>query len=203
MSDSATFEKMPPPQKTSAQLVAVSVWVLGIALLFQFSIFPSTHDTWLLLWYQLTAYGLLALPVIVFRSNMSAWFQFAKYQVLGGCLLVAAAMTYAEISLHREPIQLLTLTIRMVVTGVIEELVFRGFIYDKTAILTKRILTIFVVNTLLFTAFHVPAVLAQHENGLVLLEYAILGTIFCVLKLTSKSLTLPTLLHIALNVASV
>lgn len=78
-----------------------------------------------------------------------------------------------------------------------------GFIYDKTAILTKRILTIFVVNALLFTAFHVPAALAQQENGLVLLEYAILSIVFCVLRLPLKGLTLPALVRIALNVASV
>jgi membrane protease YdiL (CAAX protease family) len=134
--------------------------------------------------------------------------------IVGGALviegLILNLLKYGAITIHS--IDAVTtyglggLAILTLVTSFTEELLCRGFLYDRLNRVIKSSFASALISALLFTAYHLPILVMMHKfTGTTLVIFLsstmILGTINGIVYGQSKSLTGPILVHFLWNMA--
>lgn len=181
---------------------AAVLYVLLISYLSQFMIFPAIRDIWMATSVQIAIYLLAAIPFLFVNFSLLRLFRTSNTQIIIGIVLVVLAMMFAMIEQDRNISTVLHTLLRQSVTGVVEELIFRGYIWQKSSELSNSTVTIILINVISFTIVHIPMVIAHNQSMLFLLGIAIIGAVLAIVRYTYKNLTLPSFLHTAINISA-
>lgn len=180
------------------QVAAVYIFVVAVATAFLFFVPARGPGTSVIS--HILINSLFLMPVILLMPSVWRLYRANAYQWVGGGALVVIAILYAYLSGPANS-YLFEGIVRHMVTGIAEEVVFRGYIYTRLAAVIKSTSLNIVVNGLLFVAFHIPLVIASGQEWWVLLPVAGWGILYCTLRQTSKGLTLPSSVHAAANIS--
>jgi membrane protease YdiL (CAAX protease family) len=175
------------------------LWTCGIASTFLFVIYPRVvgANPWWSAVAQVLAYGMIALPILVFSRETFALYRASHRQWLLSAALLILGGSYAYWIQRVSEGELLRDLIRLLATGFVEELVFRGYIFSAIRRVTKNLVAVVAVNIGLFCLYHIPAAIYQHQvNPAQFAAYAIFALVACVVRIVSKRLVIPTGLHI-------
>lgn len=177
------------------------VWVTIVAILGVFLLFPRIHSTWVLSGAQALLYFAMVLPILVWSRNTFRDFASPKWQRLVAVLLVAGSLVVPA-AIQHQGIALIGIVVRVGATAVGEEIIFRGFIWDRTRRAGWGAPLAIAVNVVAFALWHIPSMLAGYSSASVS-AFAVLllvGLILCVLRLVTGSLILPTAAHFAIDI---
>jgi hypothetical protein len=175
------------------QAGALFVWITLVAIVGVLVIYPRIHYTWILTTAQVLLYFTMVLPILVWARNTFHDFASPRWQRFVALLLVAVSLIAAAVVQHYG-IELIGVAFRMGVTAVSEELIFRGFIWDRMKHAGWGTPLIIVVNVVAFTLWHIPAMLTGNSQASVG-GFAVLlltGLALCILRLVTRSLTSPS-----------
>jgi membrane protease YdiL (CAAX protease family) len=187
------------------QAAAFYAWVIAIVTLAQLLLYPvlrdHLHSRWALLGVQLGIYLLLVAPVALWFPQTLTLLRAPTWQICLGVVVAAAALAYQAAEHHAGAVELVYLAVTFGPVGFIEELLFRGFIWDRCREAGLGPVLVVVVNAVTFALWHVPAVLSDH-GGLTELAYdAGLGLALSLVRLWSGNTTLGGLLHAAWDIS--
>lgn len=185
----------------SLQIFAAVIYVLGLAAFAQFFIYPQVHDAWIGALVQIFFYVLLALPFVFVRPRLLRLFRGTRPQVVFGVILILAAIIFAIVIDHQPAPHIINNFVRQVFTGPIEELIFRGFIWEQSLQLTKNYLAVGAINIICFFAIHIPYAVAEHQDWTFCAGVLVFAGIMCLIRLKTKNLVLGSLTHIAVNLS--
>lgn len=177
------------------------VWVTLVAILGVFLLFPRIHHSWVLTGTQVLLYFAMVLPILVWAPKTFRDFASPNWQRLAALLLAAGSLGAAA-ALQHQGIELFAAVIRVGVTAVGEEIIFRGFIWDQTRRAGWGMPLLIVANVIAFALWHIPSMLAGYSS-LSVGAFAVLllvGLILCVLRLVTRSLILPAAVHFAIDI---
>jgi membrane protease YdiL (CAAX protease family) len=183
------------------QAAALFAWATLVAVLTDLVIYPRIHSTWILTITQVLVYCAMILPILLWARNTFHDFASPRWQRLAAVLLVAVSLIVAAVVAHHE-IEWIGTVVRVGAAAVGEELIFRGFIWERTRRAGWGAPLVIAVNVVAFTLWHIPSVLAGLNSASVG-TFAILllvGLILCVLRLATRSLILPTAAHFAIDI---
>ena len=178
------------------------VWVTVVAILGVFMVFPRIHDTWSLTTAQVLLYFAMVLPILVWSRSTFRDFTAPKWQRLAALSLVAGSLGIAAAVQH-QGIELIGAFVRVGVTAVGEEVIFRGFIWDRMNRAGWRTPLLIAVNVIAFALWHIPSILAGYSSGSVgaFAVLLLVGLILCTLRLVTRSLILPSAVHFAIDIS--
>ena len=183
------------------QACALFVWVTLVAILGVFVVYPNIHSVWILTTAQVFLYFTMVLPILVLARNTFQDFASPQWQRLAALVLVAVSLIVAALVQH-DGIELIGIAFRVGVTAVSEELIFRGFIWDRMKRAGWSTALIIALNVISFTLWHVPAMLTGISQASVG-SFALLlltGLVLSILRLLTRSLILPTAAHFAIDI---
>jgi membrane protease YdiL (CAAX protease family) len=183
------------------QAAALFMWVTLVAVLGIFVLYPRIHATWLLTAAQVLLYFAMVLPILVWARTVFQDFTSPLWQRFAALLLVAGSLIIATV-VHHYRIELIGIVIRVGVTAISEELIFRGFIWDRMKSAGWGAPLTIVVNTSAFALWHIPAMLTGLSQASVgrLTVLLLAGLILCTLRQTTHSLILPIAAHFAIDI---
>lgn len=186
-----------------AALLAV-IWVLLTSVVAQFYLYPRLPESWGI-WtvagIQILVYGLSAVPILMLMPHVLKLFRAPKTQVIVGLSVIALAVGYALVLVGTFPAMVFNNFVRYVVTAVVEEAIFRGFIWQKSLEAGKSVVFAYAFNIISFSLIHLPYILANNNPPVYLLISAAIGALLCVVRHKCKNLALPSMLHAAFNIA--
>lgn len=176
------------------------VWVTLVAIVTNFVLFPRIHSAWALTVVQVLTYGVLVLPVLMWARSTFRDFASPRWQRVAAVLLVIISLIVGSAVRHYG-IELIGIAVRAGATAVGEEVIFRGFIWDRTRRAGWSAPVVIAVNVVAFTLWHIPSMLAGFSPASVGTAVALLlvGLILCVLRLVTRSLILPVAAHFAID----
>ena len=177
------------------------VWVTIVAILGVFLLFPRIHSTWVLTGTQVLLYFAMVLPILVWSRTTFRDFASPKWQRQAAVLLAASSLVIAAVIQH-QGIELIGAVVRVGVTAVGEEIIFRGFIWDRTRRAGWGAPLAIAVNVVAFALWHIPSMLAGYSSASLaaFVVLCLVGLILCVLRLVTGSLILPTAAHFAIDI---
>lgn len=181
-------------------MTAVWVWVVLVAVT-TFHFLPRSLGPWQFTAAHVGTYLVSGLPVLLIAPLVVRKFAGGSRRGLViGLSLVVAAIAYAAVVLELSSEELLQLTIRMGVTAVVEEFVFRGYLWDRCVELLQESWKAVGLNTVLFVGSHLPVALTQGGGAAQLAGVTAFGVIFCLVRIKTRSLAAPILLHWAVDI---
>lgn len=173
------------------------VWAMVEVSVVLFGVYRASFAPWVAVIAQVLAYGVLVAPIWLLRWPLGAPVGGSSRLiglVVGGVVLaVAIAVTGSTHSPGFAARQV----VRFTATGVGEEILWRGAIWTCLTRATPRLAVVVTVDVALFVSWHVPSVLAGNATWSGLPMVAALGAVFCAARVASRSVELPSLLHIA------
>lgn len=181
-------------------LAAVETWVVLVAVVV-LVVVPVPPAPEAAAAVHVGSYVVAALPVVLARPQILCDFAARRGVVLVGGALLLAAIAYASLTSDRDAAALGLLVVRMAATAAAEELIFRGYLWDRTVELVGMSWRAVVLNVVLFTGSHVPLVLAQGNAVPTLAGVVVLGAVFCLARATTGTLAAPTFLHWAVDIS--
>jgi membrane protease YdiL (CAAX protease family) len=176
-------------------------WVTAVAAMGNFVFFPLLHSAWMLTLAQVLLYGAMVLPLVVWARSSFHDFASPRWQKLVTVLLVGGSLIVAS-TVEHQGIVLIGIAIRVAATAAGEEVVFRGFIWDRTRRARWGVPLVIAVNVLAFALWHIPSMLAGFSPT-TLEQFAILilvGLTLCIIRLTTRSLILSAAVHFAIDI---
>jgi membrane protease YdiL (CAAX protease family) len=190
-------------QKAVFGIFMMFIWMLCVAVLYLFYIFPHYDGTsvWTGNLLQVSSYVVSASPIIIFSRSTFKLYKTSALQIGIGFLLILCGFGYARIFQHESVGVVVSNSIGVAATGFIEELVFRGYIFGATQQLTRNIVLVVIANVLLFTLYHVPETIYQHQGWSDVYGYMGFALLACIVRIKSRGLTLPSCLHMAWDIA--
>ena len=176
-------------------------WVTVVAIVGVFFVFPYIHSTWVLTTAQVVLYSAMVLPILVWGRAAFHDFNAPRWQYVVAVLLVTVSTIVAVIELHYG-IELVGIVVRVGVTAVGEEVIFRGFIWDRMKRAGWSASLVIAVNVVAFTLWHIPAMLAGFSSASfgAIAVLVLVGLILCILRLATRSLILPVAAHFAIDI---
>ncbi|MEP6842416.1 MAG: CPBP family intramembrane glutamic endopeptidase [Pseudolysinimonas sp.] len=183
------------------QAAALFAWATLVAVVTDLVIYPRIHSAWALTIAQVLIYCAMILPIVLWARHTFQDFVSPRWQRLVAVLLVAVSLIIAAAVAHHE-IEWIGTVLRVAAAALGEELIFRGFIWERTRSAGWGASLVIAVNVVAFTLWHIPSVIAGLNSASVG-TFAILllvGLILCVLRLVTRSLILPTAAHFAIDI---
>jgi membrane protease YdiL (CAAX protease family) len=201
MRERATSHNEVMRHRSLIQAGALFVWITLVAIVGVLVIYSRIHSTWILTTAQVLLYFTMVLPILVWARNTFHDFASPRWQRFAALLLVAISLIAAAVVQHYG-IELIGIAFRVGATAVSEELIFRGFIWDRIKRAGWGSLLVIVVNVVAFTLWHIPAMLTGNSQASVG-GFAVLlltGLTLCILRLVTRSLILPAATHFAIDI---
>lgn len=181
-------------------------WTLLMAAAFNFVFvhdLAKVRSGWLAVAAQVGFYLLLVLPAVVYAPRTLGQLRMPRAQAAAGISLIAAALAYASVLHHIQPLVLFMIAVRLAATGFGEELVFRGFIWEELRTAGLGFGPLLALTVALFTAFHAPALLAGAAGFVNVITIAVFGLVAGVVRWRCGNAGLPALLHTAVDIAGI
>ena len=177
------------------------VWVTIVATLGVYLLFPRIHSPLILTATQVLLYFAMVLPILWWAPNTFLDFASPKWQRLAAAGLVAGSLVVAA-AIQTQGMELIGTVVRVVVTAVGEEVIFRGFIWDRTRRAGWGAPLAITVNVVVFALWHIPSMMAGFSSASVgaLVVLCLVGIILCVLRLVTRSLILPVAAHFVIDI---
>ena len=198
---SAPGGSLPLRARPLGQAAAVYGWLLLVVCMAQLWLYPALreplHSRWIALVVQVSVYLVLAAPVLLWFPDTLRRLRAPRWQLAAGLAAVIAALAYQAIAHQAGTAQLADQAVTLGVTGFTEELLFRGFLWDRCRAAGLGTLLVIAVSALAFAALHLPQVLAQNRDMIDLAYDAALGLGLGVVRVWSGNVALPGLLHTA------
>ena len=188
-------------RRAALQIAVVVVWAVLVSTGALLVVFPLARDPWTSVVVQVVAYAVLVLPALVLRPRARLRLGGSRGTVLLSVLILIAATVFAGAVQHETVGQGLRHAVRAMSAGVGEEVVCRGFVFERSGrFIRSRPLRV-VLGSLLFSAFHIPLVFIGSMSPLVLVITFGFGLLFGILRALS-GLGLPAAVHVAVDLSS-
>ncbi|MGH3262540.1 MAG: CPBP family intramembrane glutamic endopeptidase, partial [Trebonia sp.] len=173
-----------------------------VAVIFDFWVFSLSVGRWGGVGLQALGYAADVFPILIFSPGTVRSLSASASQIALGAVFVLAAVIYA-VATRLYPHDLAENIIGYVVTGICEELSFRGFIWERTRLSGFDPARLIAVNVIAFTAWHLVSVAAGDSGWSNLIGIACFGTVASIVRLRAANTGLPALLHMAVDIAGV
>jgi len=187
------------------QAGALYAWVIAVVAAAQLLLYPvlrgPVHSRCALLGIQLGVYLLLAAPAVLWSPRTLELLRAPGWQIGLGVTVVAAALARQAIGHSDSGLEVVYLAVTFCPVGLIEELVFRGFIWDRCREAGLGPVLVVAVNVIAFAFWHVPVVLSDHGGFTELAWDAGLGLVLSLVRLWSGNTALAGLLHAAWDIS--
>jgi membrane protease YdiL (CAAX protease family) len=181
------------------QLAAFYLWLLAVAAVFDFGVFSLRMSPWAGVLLQALGYAIDVLPIVIWAPQILRTIPAPRRQLsLGVLVVVVATIIAAATRMYHD--QLAENVIECLVTGLCEELAFRGLIWQLLRNAGLGTIAVIVVNVMLFTGWHVVSVVASRNDWDSLIGVAVYGTIFSLIRLRAGTIALPALVHAAIDI---
>ncbi|PLS81348.1 hypothetical protein CYG49_02335, partial [Candidatus Saccharibacteria bacterium] len=181
---------MSPRSRSLASIIGATTYVLVLGAIAQFFIFPILHDQWIATIVQVLFYVVLALPFIFIEPKLLQLCRAPHRQLAVGLTLITAATLFALVQNDFNSTLVANNLLRQSFTGPIEELIFRGYIWQRSLQYTDNLVVAAVLNIVAFGVVHVPFIIAQQMNPLIMIAIAIIGFLLLLVRIKYKNVVL-------------
>jgi membrane protease YdiL (CAAX protease family) len=185
------------------QAAAFAAWLVLVGLIFDLGVYRLPLHGWEPAGAQAGAYAVLIAPIAVWSGHTFRTLATPPWQAIAGLVLVMAALAYEAAAQHLGSTAIAQNAVRYLAAGVGEEVAFRGFLWERTRAAGLALGWVVTVNVAGFTAWHLISVAAGLSQLSGLISVAVLGLVFCLVRLWSGNTGLPALLHVASDIAGI
>lgn len=186
-------------RRAEVELLILGLWLVAVSVsvdyAYSLSMSAQVGDA-----VQIASYLVSIAPIMAWSPGTVRTLRAPRAQLGVGVGLVIAALLYAAYE-HLYPGDLVGRAVALWVTGLAEELLFRGFIWERLRTQQVRGPGLVVLSDIAFTAWHVIPMLSGLRGASSLISVASYGLLFSVTRLWSGNTGLPALMHVAIDIA--
>jgi membrane protease YdiL (CAAX protease family) len=172
--------------------------MLAVAAVFDFGVFSIRTEAWVSVLLQALGYLFTVLPILVCAPRLLQTLRAPRRQLLAAAGLLTLAIVIAVASsMYRHPAQVI---VDCLITGLCEELAFRGFIWERLQDAGLQAIPLVAVNVALFTCWHLVSVASNLNQWDSLIGITVYGTIFSIVRMYAGNTALPACVHAAVDI---
>lgn len=180
-------------------VAATFIYIYCISYFAQKYIYPGTQAIESEAYIQIGIYLVSVLPFILLAPRLLMLYRVNFVQLALCLIMIIFAVIRVAFFSDKDAQNIYLTVITLAITAFAEELIFRGYLWQKLLALTNRASSIIVYNTLLFVAIHIPLVLYQNLPSITLVYITLASLILCLARYKTRNLTLPGALHMFIN----